>query len=84
VGPEHDGFGVRVISVMDRLADRQAGRTEEWTELSGRTPLTIDMRAGTYYAYTFEVVDGEERRGGEQKFRVAQTARDVLVDVPDA
>jgi hypothetical protein len=63
-----EGLQVEIISIPERLADRQAGIQEEWTPVEARTPATLQVRPGRYYA---RLIDGAGRRGLELKIDVA-------------
>lgn len=78
------GYRLRLIRVLDRLADRQAGRTEEWTDLEGLTPLTLSMFPGRYYVVAVDAdPTGATRVGPELKMDVIETdPADFLVEVP--
>ena len=63
-----DGFRIEMISIPRRLADRQAGIKEQWTLVERRTPTTLSLRPGRYYA---RLIDPAGRRGLEQKIDIA-------------
>ena len=83
VAGEKSGYRVHLIRILDRLADRQAGRVEEWTELEGTSPLEVRMFPGRYYLVA---VDGDAtgtlRMGPELKIHVAEGSHTFEVDVP--
>ena len=62
------GLAIEVISIPERLADRQAGIPEEWTPVEAHTPTTLMMRPGRYYA---RLIDAAGRRGLELKIDIA-------------
>ena len=70
-----EGVRIQMISVMDRLTDRQAGRAEAWTTMTGTTPCTLHIRPGRYYARLEPV--GEVREPFEQKVDVVVEAQTV-------
>lgn len=81
---EASGLRLHVIRILDRLADRQAGREEAWTDLPGTTPLTLRMFPGRYYLRAFvEASDGTRRFGPEQKILVASGGHRVAIDAPE-
>ncbi len=68
VAEQIDGSAIEMISIRERLADRQAGIKAEWTLVEARAPTTLMVRQGRYYA---RLVDAAGRRGIELKIDVA-------------
>lgn len=70
-----EGVRIQMISVVDRLTDRQAGRAEAWTTMTGTTPCTLYIRPGRYYARLEPI--GEVREPFEQKVDVVAEPQTV-------
>ena len=76
------GYALRMISVHDRLSDRQVQRPIRWREL-GRAPWRMRMVPGRYYVHSYEVKDGDEIRSRETKFDIPGSPAVVDVGLPD-
>lgn len=80
---EVTGYRIRLIRVLDRLADRQAGRVEEWVDAPGTSPLELGMFPGRYYAVAVDTdPTGTERVGPELKIDVTREGGIHDVEVP--
>ncbi len=77
-----NGYRVRVISVLDRLADRQAGDEETWREFEGATPLSLKMIPARYYLYVYREDGDREVRGREEKVDVRGEALTITLPIP--
>jgi hypothetical protein len=82
-GDEMSGYQIRVVSIVDRLGDRQIGRHYSWEVLPGTSsPLSAKLVPGVYYAQCQRLEDGVLRRGMEVKFGATQDAVEVDLPIP--
>ncbi|MDJ0972983.1 MAG: hypothetical protein QNJ98_00810 [Planctomycetota bacterium] len=80
---EAPGHRLRIIRILDRLGDRQAGRVEEWTDLPGTTPMQLRMFPGRYYVNAvIEGPDGTALVTTEHKILIEEGGHRFDVDVP--
>jgi hypothetical protein len=79
--PLRPGYALRMISVVDRLTDRQNRPSERpiWTDLPGPSPQTVHLAPGRYYVYAHRMDGGRFVRGLEVKFDVPDR---LEIDVP--
>ena len=76
------GYALRMISIRDRLLDRQLGRPLRWREL-GRAPWRMLVVPGRYYVHSYEVKDGQEIWGREQKVDIPGAPSVVDIELPN-
>lgn len=77
------GYALRMISVVDRLTDRQNRPAQRpiWTDIPGLSPRTVHLAPGRYYVYAHREDGDRTVRGLEVKFDIPDR-RDIPVPVP--
>jgi formylglycine-generating enzyme required for sulfatase activity len=79
---DRPGYALRMISVVQRLTDRQIDLSPRWRTLEGETPLAMRMVPGKFYVYCWRVDGDKEIRGDEVKFVVPDDGPTIEVPVP--